>query len=86
MITVTLRQTIPSGSHNAPYSSELGSHWPEGQRFKLPPKRRQQELRRFYHVKEGNTVVEQIGGEEVLVSLPSKRFPELFGIEVGEPT
>ena len=54
-----------------------------GQKFKLPPKRRQQELRRFYHVKEGNTVVEQIGGEEVLVSLPSKRFPELFGIEVA---
>ena len=84
MTVLTLRKTIPSGSHNAPFSFELGNHWPAGQRFKLPGKSRQRRLREFCRVSNENTVVEQIGGEEVYVSLPTKRFPELFGIEVAD--
>lgn len=81
---LTLRKTIPSSSHNAPYSEELGEHWPEGQRFKLLPPRRQETLRRHFHVKDTSTVVEQIGGEEVYVSIPTEQFPELFGVELEE--
>jgi hypothetical protein len=84
MTILTLRKTIPSGSHNAPYSEELGEHWPKGQRFKLLGKRRQATLRRFYHIRASSTVVEQIGGEEVLVAIPTEQFGELFGIELIE--
>lgn len=79
---LTLRKTIPSSSHNAPFSPELGEHWPAGQRFKLLPAKRQASIRSFYGVKPGYTVVEQIGGEEVLVPISNERFPELFGIEI----
>ena len=82
-VILTLRKTIPSGSHNAPFSMELGNHWPAGQQFKLPGKSKQRRLSQFYCVREGHTVVEQIGGEEVLVSIPDHQFPELFGIEVA---
>jgi hypothetical protein len=78
---VTLRKTIPSGSHNAPYSEELGEHWPEGQQFKVLEKRRQKSCQRFYRTKPTSTIVEQIGGEEVLVTIPNDKFVELFGIE-----
>lgn len=79
--TLTLRKTIPSSSHNAPFSEELGEHWPEGQQFKLLGKRRQDDLRRFYRTKATSTIVEQIGGEEVLVAIPNDQFAELFGTE-----
>ena len=79
---LTLQKTIPSGSHNAPFNEELGSHWPAGQRFKLLPARRQQSVRSFYRVKPSSVVVEQIGGEEVLVAIPREQFPVLFGIEL----
>ena len=78
---LTLRKTIPSSSHNAPYSDELGEHWPEGQEFKLLGKRRQDSCRKFYRSKNNSTIVEQVGGEEVLVSIPNDKFLELFGIE-----
>lgn len=79
---LTLRKTIPSTSHNAPYSEELGEHWPAGQEFKLLDQRRQRCLHKHFHVPTGRTCVEQIGGEEVLVSIPNEQFPDLFGIEV----
>ena len=78
---LTLRKTIPSSSHNAPYSDELGEHWPAGQEFKLLTKRRQDSCRKFYRFKDSSTIVEQVGGEEVLVSIPNDKFAELFGIE-----
>lgn len=81
MTTLTLLKTIPSNSHNAPYSPELGEHWPAGQQFKLLDKRRQKVCQRFYRTKSTSTVIEQIGGEEVLVTIPNDRFVELFGIE-----
>ena len=79
---LTLRKTIPSSSHNAPYSPALGEHWPAGQKFKLLGQRRQQTLKRHFGVAKGHTVLEQIGGEEVLVSVPDHQFRDLFGIEV----
>lgn len=85
---VTLLKTIPSGSHNAPYSEELGEHWPEGQKFKLLPLKRQESIRRFYRTSNTSTAVEQIGGEEVIVTIPNDKFKELFGINppIGLPT
>lgn len=80
MPTVTLLKTIPSGSHNAPYSEELGEHWPEGQKFKLLSPSRQESARRFHRTKATSILVEQIGGEEVLVAVPVDRFLELFGV------
>lgn len=79
---LTLLKTIPSGSHNAPYSEELGEHWPAGQQFKLLDDRRQKTLRRHFSVKASQTCVEQVGGEEVTVAIPTARFPELFGVEL----
>lgn len=84
MTTLTLLKTIPSSSHNAPYSDELGEHWPAGQQFKLLPKSRQESARRFYRTKNTSIAVEQIGGEEVLVTIPRDRFAELFGINPPE--
>ena len=81
MSVLTLRKTIPSSSHNAPYSEELGEHWPVGQQFRLLDKRRQASIQRFYRTKATSTVVEQFGGEEVLVAIPNDQFAELFGIE-----
>jgi hypothetical protein len=59
----------------------LGEHWPEGQQFKLLGKSRQDACRKFYRFKDSSTVVEEIGGEEVLVAIPNDKFVELFGIE-----
>ena len=75
-MTLTLLKTIPSGSHNAPFTCELGSHWPEGQQFKLLPKSRYPS-----RMKATSIAVEQIGGEEVIVIIPRERFAELFGVE-----
>jgi len=77
---ITLLKTIPSNSHNAPWSEELGSHWPTGQQFKLLGEKRQASIRRLYRTKAASTIVEQIGGEEVLVSIPNSQFFELFGV------
>ena len=79
---LTLAKTIPSGSHNAPYSAELGPHWPAGQRFRLIAKSRQPQLRRLYRKSDVETFIEQVGGEEVLVVLPTARFPELFATDI----
>lgn len=79
--TLTLLKTIPSSSHNAPYSEELGEHWPVGQKFKLLGKQRQESIRKFYRTKPTSTAIEQIGGEEVLVMIPNDLFVELFGIK-----
>jgi hypothetical protein len=79
-MTVTLLKTIPSNSHNAPYSPELGEHWPAGQQFELLNKKRQDSLRKFYHVSADCTCLEQIGGEEVIISIPNSRLKELFNI------
>lgn len=76
---LTLLKTIPSGSHNAPYSAELGPHWPAGQRFRFP-KSRQSQLRRLYRKSDCESFVEQVGGEEVLVVVRNDRFQELFGV------
>lgn len=77
---LTLRKTIPSGHHDAPYSPELGEHWPAGQKFTLLGKREQSSLRQRGRIKDTSTVVEQVGGEEVRVAIPNDRFAELFGI------
>jgi hypothetical protein len=80
-MSLRIRKTIPSSSHNAPYSEELGEHWPAGQKFKLLGKSRQDSCRKFYRFKATSTIVEQVGGEEVLVAIPNEKFVELFGIE-----
>lgn len=79
-MTVTLLKTIPSGSHNAPYNEEHGQHWPAGQKFKLLSKSKHETLRRYFHLGRNRVAVEQIGGEEVIVSIPAEQFPELFGL------
>ena len=76
---VTLRKTIPSNSHNAPYNDELGEHWPEGTQFNLLPERRQKCLHKFFHVPKDKTCFEQIGGEEVIISVYNSQITELFG-------
>jgi len=78
---LTLLKTILSTSHNAPYSEELGEHWPAGQRFKLLGKRRQAGLKKHFRMAEDHIAVEQIGGEEVIVTIPAHEFGELFGGE-----
>lgn len=79
-MVIVLRETIKSGSHNAPWSEELGEHWPAGQKFKLLDKRRQATLKKFFHIGKDRIVVEQIGGEEVRVSFTKEDFERLFGI------
>lgn len=66
-----LKKTIPSGSHNAPYDSVLGNHWPEGQTFHKLPANRQKYS--------GRVAFEQIGGEEVIVTIAEGMVSELFG-------
>ena len=44
MRTVTLLKTIPSTSHNAPYSEEHGHHWPAGTVFRVLPATRRKSL------------------------------------------
>jgi hypothetical protein len=83
-MTVTLLKTIPSGSHNAPYNEEIGSHWPAGQQFKLLSKHMHATLRKWFHLGPGRVAVEQIGGEEVIVSVPAWQFQELFGMPAPE--
>jgi hypothetical protein len=78
---VTLLKTIPSSSHNAPYSSELGEHWPAGQQFTLLPTRRQETLHKFFSVPKDRVCLEQVGGEEVIVTIPVTKMPELFGVQ-----
>lgn len=78
---LTLRHTIPSGSHNSAYSEEHGHHWPAGQKFKLLPKGRQESARRYYRIKSDRVVVEQVGGEEVLLAVPRDKFEYLFGVQ-----
>lgn len=79
-MVLTLLETIPSGSHNAPWSEELGEHWPAGQNFKLLDKRRQATLKKFFHVGNDRVVVEQIGGEEVQAAIAEKDFERFFGV------
>jgi len=83
-VILTLKRTIPSTSHNAPYNEELGEHWPEGQQFKLLDARRQRSVRKFYRIPDDRTVVEQVGGQEVLVGIPNSQFPSLFGLELPD--
>jgi len=64
MKTYILLKTIPSHSHNSPFTMELGHHWPAGQQFKLLPKTKQRSF--------GKTDFEQIGGEEVILRVPNK--------------
>ena len=79
---LTLKKTIPSHSHNAPFSAELGPHWPAGQRFRLLPKSRQPQLRRLYRKSDLVSFLEQVGGEEVLLVVSHDRFPEWFGVDL----
>ena len=78
-MVVTLKKTIPSNSHNAAFNTELGSHWPQGEQFKLLSKSEQIRLRKVYRIPAGRTILQQAGGEEVLLTIPSERFAELFG-------
>jgi hypothetical protein len=70
----TLKKTIPSSSHNSPCNEELGHHWPAGQQFYLLPKSKQNYF--------GKTAFEQIGGEEVIVVIPTPKVEEFFGKKV----
>lgn len=76
---LTLQKTIPSNSHNAPFDEQHGSHWPVGQQFKTLPREQQ---RQYSHrwLKDTETMVEQIGGEEVLLIFPTEKMAELFGV------
>jgi len=69
-------KTVPSGSHNAPYSVELGNHWPAGTKFK----RLGIGLQKWYRKTRGghNVYFEQIGGEEAIISIPEKRIGEFL--------
>ncbi len=85
MKTITLRETIPSTSHNAPFSPEHGNHWPAGQQFELLSKKKADSIRKWRHVPKDRTIIQQIGGEEVIVTIPNDRMQELFGVEPGNP-
>jgi hypothetical protein len=76
-----LRETIPSTSHNAPHNEEHGSHWPAGQRFKLLSKAKAKVHKTHYRFR-NSVMVEQIGGEEVIVAFKREDMPKLFGVEV----
>ncbi len=69
-----LRRTIPSNSHNAPYSFELGYHWPEGQEFARLPKGTLERYRQRYGRHKSFFI--QVGGEEVILSLPTEKVDE----------
>ncbi len=72
---LTLKVTIPSSSHNAPFSAELGSHWPAGTRFRMLSKAEQRYFQRSY----GDAIfVEQVGGEEVILSVPTEKMAIWF--------
>jgi hypothetical protein len=81
-MTLTLRKTIPSHSHNAPFNTELGSHWPEGQKFRLLSKARSRSLRQNFMLPYKCILLEQVGGEEVIITVPPEKMPEWFGVEV----
>ncbi len=59
-------KTFPSGHHNAPYTPELGHHWPQGQQFARKPENVQKHLRKRHGA--DRTFFDQIDGEEVCVS------------------
>lgn len=60
-------KTVPSGSHNAPFSVELGHHWPAGSKFI-----------RLTNRTAAISYFEQIGGEEVRLAIPTKRIGEFL--------
>ncbi len=66
----TLKITVPSGSHNAKYTPELGEHWPAGETFTMAPKRRQTWPNKI--------MMDQIGGEAVRVLFPKADFGKYF--------
>jgi hypothetical protein len=74
---MTLLKTIPSGSHNASYSEADGYHWPAGTQFKVLPKYAQDRYKCL--------LMEQIGGEQVILSVPLTRLEELFGAQASRP-
>ena len=69
-------KTVPSGSHNAPYSAELGNHWPARTKFKRLGVRLQNWYRKLHGGK--NTYFQQIDGEEVVISIPDGRIGEFL--------
>ena len=82
-MSLTLKRTVPSFSHNAPCNEEFGSHWPAGQRFDLLPTRKQNNIRNFYYngVDKGLVFLEQVGGEEVLLALAPDKILDWFESE-----
>jgi hypothetical protein len=81
-IVLTLQKTIPSGSHNAPYSEELGEHWPAGHLFKLCSPRLQTSMRKRGRIGKNTIALEEVGGEETTITVPVARMPELFGVDM----
>jgi hypothetical protein len=84
-------KTFPSGSHNAPYTPELGSHWPQGQQFTRKPENMQKYMRKKYGL--DRTFFNQIGGEEVCVSFKTveladylRPLPRIEHTEAGPQT
>ncbi len=74
---ITLNRLLPSNHHDAPYSEEHGEHWPPGQQFRVLDASMQKWLRKKYG-KPNHTYIEQIGGEEVRVQVPSEKLVEWF--------
>ena len=75
---LTLKETIPSSSHNAPFSAELGEHWPAGTRFRLMGARETRYWQsKHYELKECRFLV-QVGGEEVVLAMKEAQFAKVF--------
>ena len=68
---------VPSSSHNSP-SDENGHHWPAGERFRLLSAPKQRYYRQTHRRCSGEgaelTYFEQVGGEEVVISIPTKKI------------
>lgn len=66
---------VPSASHNAP-CDEQGHYWPVGERFKLLSEAKQRYLRKTHQA--GRTYFEQLGGEQVIISIPTDKIGEFL--------
>jgi hypothetical protein len=76
-------KTFPSGHHNAPWTPELGSHWPEGQQFTRKPENMQKYMRKKYGL--DRTFFNQIGGEEVCISIKTVELSDYLRPVKPEP-
>jgi hypothetical protein len=81
-----IKEQIKSTSHNAPFTIEDGYHWPKGARFQTISSRRAAFYKRRYSALVGKKgiVLEQIGGEEVVVLVNEQMKSKFQKVKGGE--